>query len=117
VSLSTPLIEQIFEQSSVSVVLLSDRAIRKLNNDYRDIDKATDVLSFPLDLTCPAVGDWLLGELFISVERAAQQAEDYGHSMRVNWPFFLLMGFCMCLALTMRLRVTKKKCLAIRTKF
>lgn len=92
VSLSTPLIEQIFEQSSLSVVLLSDRAIRKLNNDYRDIDKATDVLSFPLDLTCPAVGDWLLGELFISVERAAQQAEDYGHSMRRELAFLFAHG-------------------------
>lgn len=91
-SLSTPLIEQIFEQSGISVVLLSNPAIRKLNNDYRGIDKATDVLSFPLELEAPPVGDWILGELFISVEKAAKQAEEYGHSMRRELAFLFAHG-------------------------
>jgi probable rRNA maturation factor len=55
-----------------AVILCSDYAIRKLNREYRGKDKATDVLSFPL-------GDPdLLGEVYISLQRAKVQARAYG---------------------------------------
>jgi probable rRNA maturation factor len=58
-------------QSAV-IILCSDYAIRKLNRDYRGKDKATDVLSFPF-------GDPdLLGEVYISLQRAKVQARAYG---------------------------------------
>ena len=44
VPLSTPLIEQIIKDSQISVILLSNRAIRVLNRDFRQIDRPTDVL-------------------------------------------------------------------------
>jgi probable rRNA maturation factor len=56
---------------SISVVLCSDSTIRKLNARYRHIDSATDVLSF-------TIGDKdLLGEIYISLQRAAIQARRY----------------------------------------
>jgi probable rRNA maturation factor len=60
--------------SSATIAFVSDRNIRKLNHQFRNIDKATDVLSFP-------AGDedeTNLGDIAISVETAAAQAKDNG---------------------------------------
>ena len=59
---------------------------KELNNEFRDIDKATDVLSFPLGEDGvydhnPATGAALLGDIVISMQRAMEQAEEYGHSL------------------------------------
>ena len=72
----------------ISVLLTDDAGIRQINADMRNIDRATDVLSFPMfDLTpgqppedeetglCP------LGDMCISLERAAAQAREFGHSL------------------------------------
>jgi len=60
-------------ESSVTVAFVSDRKIRELNQQFRRIDKATDVLSFPSD---SGSGD--LGDIAISVETAARQAKVNG---------------------------------------
>lgn len=95
-------IEQIFAQSTLSVALVSSRAIRVLNRDYRRIDKATDVLSFPLDLEPPEHMEmaededddcWSLGEVIISVDKAMSQAEEFGHSLRRELAFLFVHGF------------------------
>lgn len=66
----------------LSISLVTDAAIRKLNREYRDRDKPTDVLSFPLDapLDAPRAGDGaprLLGDVVISVPTARRQAAAY----------------------------------------
>ena len=70
----------------VSLTFTDDEGIRKLNESYRGIDRPTDVLSFPLldfeggeepPADEPQVA---LGDIVISLERAAAQAEEYGHS-------------------------------------
>ena len=72
-----------------------DAGIRIINKESRDLDKATDVLSFPmfeLEAGCPP-GDWSeyldvetglcpLGDMCISLERAKAQAKAFGHSLR-----------------------------------
>jgi probable rRNA maturation factor len=64
--------------ASLSLTLIDDAAIRRLNREYRGKDRSTDVLSFPLD-DDPAVseGEALLGDVVISVETARRQAADY----------------------------------------
>ena len=62
---------------SLSVALVNDAAIRALNREYRGKDKATDVLSFPLDDGPAADGETLLGDVVISVDTAKRQADDY----------------------------------------
>ena len=57
----------------ISVTIVDDEAIHALNLKHRGIDRATDVLSFPL-------GAFLLGDIVISIEHAVKQAELYGHS-------------------------------------
>lgn len=66
--------EKITSEQSIDVILCSDRYIQKLNAGYRDIDKATDVLSFPFD------DPDFLGEIYISLQRAKMQSEEYGNN-------------------------------------
>ena len=76
----------------ISVVLTYNDEIRTLNNMHRSIDRATDVLSFPMFeydengeiiedyAEFNEMGDILLGDIVISLERADEQAKEYGHS-------------------------------------
>ena len=59
----------------ISVTFTDNENIRELNKEYRDIDRETDVLSFPMD------EDDMLGDIVISLEKAKEQAEEYGHSI------------------------------------
>lgn len=59
----------------VSLLLTDDHAIHTLNREFRQVDKPTDVLSFPSD------EPGFLGDIAISVPCAKRQAEDYGHSI------------------------------------
>lgn len=72
--------------AEVSVSFVSNAEIRQLNRVYRDKDKSTDVLSFPLgengvyDVN-QETGAYLLGDVVISMETAVKQAHIYGHSL------------------------------------
>ena len=79
----------------INVLVTDNEGIRAINNAYRKIDKATDVLSFPMfELTAgqlpasweaykdPDTGLVPLGDMAISLERARQQAAEFGHSAR-----------------------------------
>lgn len=64
--------------AEVHVVLTSDQVIRELNRRFRNVDRATDVLSFPDGDDLPS-GRRLLGEIVISRDSARRQAEALGH--------------------------------------
>lgn len=71
----------------VSVTFTDNEGIRELNNKFRQIDRPTDVLSFPLfdfegSSDEPPVDEMMnmLGDIVISLERAKEQADEYGHS-------------------------------------
>ena len=79
----------------INVLITDDKGIRAINKASRNIDAATDVLSFPMfQLTAgelpedwseyidPETGLCPLGDMAISVERAVKQAQEYGHGMR-----------------------------------
>lgn len=66
----------------VSLTFVTNSQIRELNRDYRGIDRETDVLSFPIDDSFDLDGPLLLGDIVISVEKAVQQAEEYGHTLK-----------------------------------
>ena len=71
------------ERCEVSVTFVEPEEIRQLNREYRNVDRVTDVLSFPqfADLEeVPEVGEICLGDVVICMERAAEQAEEFGHS-------------------------------------
>lgn len=78
-------VEGVSEPAEVNITFVSDEAIKNINRDFRNINKSTDVLSFPLgengvyDVN-PENGRILLGDVIISVEHAIMQAETFGHS-------------------------------------
>ena len=75
--------EDFGRRAEFSVTFTDNEGIHALNREYRNVDRPTDVLSFPLsdgedyDTDGDAV---LLGDIVISLERAQTQAEEYGHS-------------------------------------
>ena len=78
--------EQFQGSAEISVRFVDNAMIRELNRDHRGIDKETDVLSFPLgengvyDVNNDT-GAYVLGDIVISVEKAMEQADAYGHSL------------------------------------
>lgn len=68
---------------------MTDHEIRSLNRQYRGKDKPTDVLSFPL---ADELHPFLLGDVVISVETAARQAQRRGHSLREELQILLIHG-------------------------
>ncbi len=79
-------------KAEISLMFTGNEEIRELNLEHRGIDRATDVLSFPLleydeegnileeYMDFNPNGEMFLGDIVISLERAAEQAEEYGHS-------------------------------------
>ena len=78
--------EGVNDNTEVSVTIVDNEEIRKINNKFINIDRATDVLSFPLidfdNESLPDDGSKIyLGDIIISIERAKEQAKEYGHSI------------------------------------
>ena len=78
--------ERFRKNAELSVTFVDNEEIHALNREFRGKDRPTDVLSFPLFEADepfevdPAIGAVALGDIVISAERAAEQAEEYGHS-------------------------------------
>lgn len=78
--------ENISDNCEVSVTIVDNEEIHQINLKHRGIDRATDVLSFPLidfkKESLPTDGSKIyLGDIIISIERAIEQANEYGHSI------------------------------------
>ena len=86
----------------ITVTLTNPENIREINKKYRNIDRATDVLSFPmfekeeLDEKIKK-NDFehedMLGDIIISIERVEEQAKEYGHSFERELSYMLVHGF------------------------
>ena len=84
--------EGVSEPCAVEILLTDDETIHEINREHRGVDRATDVLSFPMNELQPGHFDpdaceydyerecILLGDMVISMERCAAQAEEFGHS-------------------------------------
>ena len=102
-------------EAEISVTLVDSERIRRINRDYRQIDRETDVLSFPM-IDYPAPGDFsaieklddcfnpdsgeaMLGDIVLCIPKVISQAEEYGHSVRREFAFLIahsmlhLMGY------------------------
>lgn len=84
-------------EAEVSVVLTDDAYIQQLNHQYRGLDCATDVLSFALNEGDePPVVDGpaqiLLGDIVISLDTAARQAQEFGHSLAREVSYLAVHG-------------------------
>lgn len=92
-------------ECEVNLMLTDNEAIRSMNQEFRQIDKATDVLSFPMveysapgefqcieeqtDCFHPETGELLLGDIVISKDKVLEQSEEYGHSIKREYAFLI----------------------------
>ena len=97
----TAIIEQALKTLSieddveVSCVLVDDERIHEINREYRHIDRSTDVISFAMEDNDQFYVEGMprtLGDIFISVDHAKKQAEEYGHSLRREMCFLFTHG-------------------------
>ncbi len=86
----------------ITVTFTSPQNIQKINQEYRNIDKATDVLSFPMferqEIEENIKGKSLqhediLGDIVISIPKVEEQAKEYGHSFERELSYMLVHGF------------------------
>ena len=81
-AVNTVLKAEKFERAAeVSVTVVDDASIHVMNRESRGVDRATDVLSFPVFDEDFGVGPAVLGDIVISHETAVRQANEYGHSV------------------------------------
>ena len=93
-------------ETEISLLITDNEGIREFNRETRNIDKPTDVLSFPnveyeiagefeivesQEAGCfePDTGELILGDIVISIERAKEQAAEYGHSVKREFAFLV----------------------------
>lgn len=83
------------ENAQFNVIFINNEKIREINKSYRGIDRETDVISFALEdeKTIRVENERILGDIYISVEKAKMQAEEYGHSFKREICFLTSHGF------------------------
>lgn len=89
----------------LNVILTNPETIRKTNKQYRELDKETDVLSFPMfqkdeidnlikeSQTKQEVVEDVLGDIMVSIPRVIEQANEYGHSVERELAYMIVHGF------------------------
>lgn len=77
------------------IIIVDNKKIRELNRDYRKTDKETDVISFAFEDYKPVIYDKIrvLGDVYISLDKAKEQADEYGHSLLRELSFLMIHGF------------------------
>jgi probable rRNA maturation factor len=78
--------------ADMTIVLTDDRQLHELNLDYLGVDAPTDVLSFPASESDPETGSTYLGDVIISIPRAAEQAQAAGHSLEAEVQLLVVHG-------------------------
>ncbi len=89
-------VKEKLENVIFNVIIVDNDYIHELNKNYRNIDRETDVITFALedekDMVAP-VGERVLGDIYISIDKAISQAEEYGHSLLRELSFLAVHGF------------------------
>jgi len=78
--------------ADITIVLTDDTQLHELNREFLGVDAPTDVLSFPSDEVDPETGSQYLGDIIISIPRAAQQAQVGGHSLEAEVQLLVVHG-------------------------
>lgn len=93
-------IENLMDKNlNINIIFTSPKRIREINKQYRNIDKETDVLSFPMfekkEIQNYQPQEWqdTLGDVVISIDRVKEQAEEYGHSFERELAYMMVHGF------------------------
>ena len=81
------------DDAYLSVIFVDNAEIQSINKTYRNIDRVTDVISFALeDNHDISVGDRILGDIYVCIDRMKEQALEYGHSEKRELAFLVCHG-------------------------
>ena len=81
------------EQAEFNIIFVDNDYIHKLNKEYRNIDRATDVITFALEDNMDIKLDIrILGDIYISIDKTKEQAQEYGHSFFRELSFLTVHG-------------------------
>lgn len=81
------------ENVEFNIIFVDSDTIHEINKTYRKVDRVTDVISFALeDNKTIELDHRLLGDIYICIERAYEQAEEYGHSFKRELSFLTIHG-------------------------
>ncbi len=86
---------KIKDDIEMACVLIDDKKIHQINREYRNIDRSTDVISFALEDSDQFYVEGMprsIGDIFISVDHAKMQAQEYGHSLKREMCFLFTHG-------------------------
>lgn len=75
------------KEAEVSVSVVDGEQIKELNRDFRNIDRVTDVLSFPIGDKNPETGEIVLGDIVLCAEKVIIQAQEFGHTRKRELAF------------------------------
>ena len=84
------------KDTSFNLIIVDNKYIHELNKTYRNIDRETDVITFALEDDETVVNgsdERILGDIYISLDKAKSQAEEYGHSLLRELSFLAVHGF------------------------
>ena len=84
------------ENVSFNLIIVDNKYIHELNKTYRNIDRETDVITFALEDEDSVIipdNERILGDIYISIDKAKQQAEEFGHSLLRELSFLAVHGF------------------------
>ena len=99
--------------------LVDDERIHEINREYRHIDRSTDVISFAMEDNDQFYVEGMprtLGDIFISVDHAKKQAEEYGHSLRREMCFLFTHGILHLLGYDHQNEIEEKEMFSIQDK-
>ena len=81
------------EEALFNIILVDNEYIHKLNKEYRNIDRETDVITFALEDNMDIQPEIrILGDIYISIDKAKSQAIEYGHSFKRELSFLIVHG-------------------------
>lgn len=85
---------------TISLTIISDAEIKKINKKYRSKNTPTDVISFVYEETEKFPGEEMLGEIYISIDTAKRQAKELKHSLKYELQFLFVHGVLHLLGYT-----------------
>ena len=94
--LDSALKKENLDNVSFNLIIVDNEYIHKLNRDYRNIDRETDVITFALEDEDSIIlpnDERILGDIYISIDKAESQALEYGHSLLRELSFLAVHGF------------------------
>ena len=91
IKLLTKLFKTIDDKKTLQIILTDNAYLHNLNKNYRNIDRPTDVISFP-----DTEDEQSCGDIFISLDKALEQAKEYEHSYERELCFLAVHGYLHC---------------------